>query len=246
MKRIIWLLALVGILSLNTPTVWADEFYVVTGGGGVGTKITSLPATISTPGFYYLGDNLAYSGSGSGAAITISANDVTLDLMGFSLTNNGAEEQTRGITMNGRTNVEIRNGTVRGFGFGVYEASAEGGMHRTINIRAIGNTAGIYLRGTNHLIKNCNATNNYSGFILASGLLTGCAASKNFYGMVVYGPGSVLNNTATNNSENNFYFGYGVPTAILVDRNSAFGRSVNYNATDALGGVKWGTNAGTP
>ena len=60
-----------------------------------------------------LAGNLTYSGSTN--AITVSADDVTLDLMGFSLTNSGAKGSTYGINLSGRTNVEIRNGTVRGF-----------------------------------------------------------------------------------------------------------------------------------
>jgi hypothetical protein len=45
-----------------------------------GTPISSLPYTINAPGSYYVTRNLsAVSGNG----ITINADDVTLDLMGF-------------------------------------------------------------------------------------------------------------------------------------------------------------------
>src|SRR5689334_2327995 len=43
--------------------------------------IHSLPLTISQPGSYYLAENITAAGGG----ITISADYVTLDLMGFSL-----------------------------------------------------------------------------------------------------------------------------------------------------------------
>jgi hypothetical protein len=46
------------------------------------TPISSVPFTITTPGSYYLTTNL-YSPSGNG--ITVSANDVTIDLNGFAL-----------------------------------------------------------------------------------------------------------------------------------------------------------------
>src|ERR1039458_3298480 len=46
------------------------------------TPISSVPYTISAPGSYYLTGNLAVS---SGTAITIAANQVTLDLNGFTL-----------------------------------------------------------------------------------------------------------------------------------------------------------------
>jgi hypothetical protein len=88
MKRKIWLLALVGAVLLSAGPAWAqDEFYVIAG-GGVGTRITSLPYTITSPGFYYLTSNLSYSGSSNG--ITVNSNDVTLDLMGFSISGPGS------------------------------------------------------------------------------------------------------------------------------------------------------------
>jgi hypothetical protein len=37
-----------------------------------------------------------------------------------------------------------------------------------------------------------------------------------------------------------------VATAILVDRNSAFGLATNYSVVGGTTGVQWGTNAGTP
>ncbi len=79
---------LAALLGLSQP-VLADDIYVVAGGGrAVGTAITPttpLPYTISQPGFYYLTGNLTYSGSAS--AICISRLGVTLDLMGFNITN---------------------------------------------------------------------------------------------------------------------------------------------------------------
>ena len=123
MKRKLWLLALVGAMLLSVNPVLADgDFYVVAVGGGVGTKITSLPYTISNPGFYYLSGNLTYSGTEQ--AIIILSDNVTLDLMGFSLTGAGKYISGFGIAPfyleTFYNNVEIRNGTVSGFGFGVY------------------------------------------------------------------------------------------------------------------------------
>lgn len=99
MKRNLWLLSLVGAMLLTVTPVLADgDFYVVAVGGGVGTKITSVPYTISSPGFYYLGSNLTYSGTGS--AISVDAENVTLDLMGFSLTGAGKSSSNCGINPN--------------------------------------------------------------------------------------------------------------------------------------------------
>ncbi|MBU4233609.1 MAG: hypothetical protein KKF43_13920 [Proteobacteria bacterium] len=210
----------------------------------MGTKITSVPYTISTPGFYYLSGNLTFSAGGQ--AISINADDVTLDLMGFSLTYSGTSDAI-GIYVQGRKNVEIRNGTVRGFSSGVVEASNNAINYRAINVRATGNNTGFLFYGTNHLIKGCNASNNSNvGIYLRSGIITDCVASNNNYGINVSGPSNVLGNAAFNNNIQNFKFGMGVPTAILVDRNSAFGLATNYVIPGGTTGVQMGTNAGTP
>ena len=120
MKTWNWLVALLAVVLLSGSAAWAaEDFYVIAGGGAVGTKITSVPYTITQPGFYFLTGNLTYNGTGN--AITVSANNVTLDLMGFSLSYTGSAAQPNGIFMTGRSNVEIRNGSIIGFWTGVFE-----------------------------------------------------------------------------------------------------------------------------
>ncbi len=88
MNKRIFILAVAVVALLIGSAARAQEFYVIAGGAtAVGTKITSLPYTISSPGFYYLTGNLSYTGSGNG--ITVSSDDVTLDLMGFRLSGPG-------------------------------------------------------------------------------------------------------------------------------------------------------------
>ncbi|MEW6658986.1 MAG: right-handed parallel beta-helix repeat-containing protein [Thermodesulfobacteriota bacterium] len=242
MKTKFRLLVLAAMVLWPTTAAWAD-FYVV-GVGKVGTRITSVPYTISQPGFYFLSGNLTYSGTFH--AITVNADDVTIDLMGFSLIKDGPRVGT-GVYMSGRTNVEIRNGTVRGFGYGVREASATGNKHRAINVRATGNLYGIYFLGSNHLLQGCSGSNNDQiGLFLTSGVITGCTASNNSSGIVAHGPANVLGNTALNNSGVNFHLGNGTSTAILVDQNCAFGLtpSSNYYAPLGTSGIRDGVNAG--
>jgi Zn ribbon nucleic-acid-binding protein len=246
MKRKLWLWAVVGLVLLNTPGAWADgDFYVIVGGGGVGTKITSLPYEIKNPGFYYLGGNLTYSGTGN--AITIYENDVTLDLMGFTLSKYG-EKNTDAISMWCAHNVEIRNGTVCGFLTGVYDSCPGSSNNRVLNVRAHGNQYGISLQGYNHLVKGCNASNNSgTGIYIESGLIADCVACYNNTGIKLKGPGSVLGNCVFNNSTYNFSFGGLVTaTAIMADRNSAFGLATNYYVVSQTTGVQWGINAGSP
>jgi hypothetical protein len=80
---------------LSSSPAWAEDFYVIAGGGAVGTKITSVPYIITQPGFYYLGGNLSYNATGN--AITVNANDVTIDLMGCTLSCTTGSGITHGI-----------------------------------------------------------------------------------------------------------------------------------------------------
>jgi hypothetical protein len=174
------LLILVHAVLLNGSSASAEsDFYVVAGGGAVGTKITSRPYEIKSPGFYYLTGNLTYNGSDK--AITVSADNVTIDLMGFSLRNANAIEPTYGIYMNGRHNVEIRNGTVISFNiYGILEDNLGGSNHRVINIRVINNGKGISLFGNNHLVQGCTVLfNTYDGLFVNSGMISGCVACNN-------------------------------------------------------------------
>jgi hypothetical protein len=83
------------------------------------TSITSLPYTISSPGLYKLGSNLDAYQLGVGAnAITIAANDVTLDFDGYYLLNSGSSSgAVFGIYALNRSNVRILNAHIIGMGF---------------------------------------------------------------------------------------------------------------------------------
>jgi hypothetical protein len=232
-------------MLLGGTAAWAD-FYVIAGGGAPGTRIPSVPYTISSPGFYFLGGNLTMTGNG--VAIIINADDVTLDLMGFCLIGPGAGN-FNGIYMNGRTNVEIRHGTVRGFSTGIEAFSDTSSNHRVINIKAMYNKGwGILLRGDNHLVQDCNSSNNMTGISVYSGIVKGCMAYNNSQtGIGLEISGSLIGNFALNNTVHNFILGTG---KILVDQNSA---SNNYVSTEfknyfLIGGgvVTWGVNAGYP
>jgi hypothetical protein len=247
MKRKVWWLVLLAAM-LWGQAAWADDFYVIAG-GGVGTKITSLPYTINSSGFYYLTGNLTFSGSG--AAIYVNADNVTIELMGFSLTGPGNQINSgpHGIFMSSLHNVEVRNGTVSGFFRGVYDEGA-GDSHRVINVRAANNFVGIWLSGNNHLIKNCNGSNNNNfGLYVDNGIVMDNVACTNGIGISVAYTGVVIGNMAYNNGLYNFAFGVlgvvGVSN-ILVDRNSAAGLSTNYYIFPGRTGVVFGTNAGTP
>jgi len=129
------------------------------------TPISSLPFTIDTPGSYYLTGPLSSTNTG----ITIAANDVTLDLMGFAIT--GSQDTNYpGIHIAGgmdvmRRNVIVRNGGVTQFGVGIMIENTQVGSVR--DLRIYQNVAqGIYLRSndpgvcTDVTVEDCFITDN--------------------------------------------------------------------------------------
>ena len=84
------------------------------------TVLSTFPATISSPGVYCLESDPSLSIS-TGAAITINANNVTLDLNSHRLgaLAAGTATQAIGIYALNHTNITIKNGIVRGFAVGI-------------------------------------------------------------------------------------------------------------------------------
>jgi hypothetical protein len=79
------------------------------------------PATITQSGSYCLKKSYNTNLPGQ-PAISIEASDVTLDLNGFSLINQSTEvvKATSGVKAYNVTNVTVRNGGIRGYGYGVF------------------------------------------------------------------------------------------------------------------------------
>ncbi len=195
------------------------------GGGGaiaapieaVGTEITSLPYTISSSGSYYLGGDL----SSTGVGITVNADNVTIDLMGFTITGPGSGSDN-GIYIGGRSNVEIRNGTVTDFGAsGIASSGAE--LIQAINIRSISNSwAGILLSGIGNRIIDCTAAYNANaGLYLNNGgtIINSTAYNNQFIGIYLSGNGgTIIGNTAYSNQNDGISVGWGV----TVKNNAAY------------------------
>ena len=162
---------------------------------------SDLPLTITEPNSYYLAEDISFA-STANHAITIQCNDVTIDLMGFTL--KGPDSGTKaGIYMFDRSNVEIRNGTVRDFYNGIYEPSTAGKQHRVINVRAMSNTySGVHLYAKGNLVKDCTAADNTAYGIYAD---TGSTVTRNtaynnqYKGIFVNDGSTVTDNTAYNN-----------------------------------------------
>jgi hypothetical protein len=178
------------VLLSPTAALAAGDIYV---GGPYGTKITSLPYTINAPGAYYLGGNLSCSAS-VGNGITINSDDVTLDLMGFTLTYTGSGTDNPGISMNTRTNVEVRNGTLRGWPGGGIREFGHGFLHRIMHIRTDGNFVSINLEGTGHLVQGCCCKDTSSEIYGENGgMIIGCTVNG---GQISTNSGLIIGNMA--------------------------------------------------
>ena len=110
-------IALSGALVLAAPwqPVRAAHSYATCTG-----YVESLPATISTPGHWCLRRDLSIA-QDSGAAITIVANNVTLDCNDFKLDglSAGLDTLAFGVLAQERANTTVRRCVVRGFYVGV-------------------------------------------------------------------------------------------------------------------------------
>jgi hypothetical protein len=121
--------------------------------------ISELPFLIDKPGSYYLTAPLRGTNEESG--ITIDADDVKLDLNGFSL--NGVSGSVNGVEVTSpfgqRNNISIRNGVIRGWdSYGIQGTNAHDSS--VDNVMVYGNgLAGIEI-GHNALIKDCTAFGN--------------------------------------------------------------------------------------
>jgi hypothetical protein len=111
MQRKFWLWILVVAILMTSKVVGAEVTNC--------TAIPSLPYTITTPGIYCFTQSLSTSTHGIDA-ITVGANDVVIEMNGRTLEHlGGAGNSSMGIRALNRTNVTVRNGTIRGFHIGV-------------------------------------------------------------------------------------------------------------------------------
>ena len=147
------------------------------------TPISSLPFTISQPGSYYLTRNL--SGASGQNGISIGADNVNLDLMGFTIT--GAGTTGIGIVAAGHhKNITVVNGVIQTWG----EAGLKFDSSDTLScildqLVASGNGSssgkGIFCNIPGTIIRRCSATANKGNGIECGegGLILECSSLNN-------------------------------------------------------------------
>ena len=161
-------------------------------------RAADMPKNIMSPGSYYLVENIATAGNG----IAISSDNVTLDLMGFTLSGGTGS----GITVvSTRRNITIKNGIVRGWAQSGIMANNASDSHFQDLILANNGTVPNNDRGLGTgntcVVSNCTAVENGSdGFWLGNAnIVTNCVARGNGRFGIHLSSGTVRNCTARNN-----------------------------------------------
>ncbi len=186
------------------------------------TEITSLPFTITVQGVYCLKQNLNVNLSADGsAAILINTGNVTIDFNGFRINNQAplATNRANGVLAEGRKNITIRNGFVRGFFIGIYLEevafnSSASHLVEDMKVADSGN-AGIVVEGDQSVIRNNRViasgggpVSNSFGIVLqrsddgqiSGNIISGVTETADSYGFYVFFLNRVLisNNEITN------------------------------------------------
>lgn len=191
--------------------------------------ISSIGYNITAPGSYYVTTNL----TGITNGIVIAADNVTLDLGGFTLTGSGL--YTGIVLLGTHTNIVIRDGTVTKFGAGINAISANDSRFERLKVFQCSNG---FDAGTNAILADCSVTgcsygintgpkavlrhcyaNNNTGVSVA-GIWTGensviesCRATANtgtyVSGIIAMDGTTVTDCSASSNSWNGIYLGVG-------------------------------------
>ncbi|HET6899352.1 MAG TPA: right-handed parallel beta-helix repeat-containing protein [Vicinamibacteria bacterium] len=136
------------------------------------TNIATLPFTVTSPGIYCFNASLAFPAA-SGIAINIASDDVVLDLNGHVLDGSaaGPTTTTYGILALDRTNVTVRNGTVRGFYIGVQLGGRSPQNNIAEDMRVdLSTTYGLVVRGQGSIARRNLVTRTGGATKLAIGL----------------------------------------------------------------------------
>jgi len=207
------------------------------------TPISSVPFTIADPGSYYVTTNLV--GVSGSSAITISNNNVTLDLNGFALL--GVPGSLYAVAFaNSQTNVIVRNGTMNGWRIGVHETS---GNSRNVVLENLA----IFASGSDGIlfdsaadIRDCLCSSNVAiGISVTGGRVMGCTANFNRNSGIEMNAGGLVQNCWSGYNGN-----YGIETSggivsgCWVQNNVWSGIQVASDGGDITGNDCYGNNTG--
>jgi hypothetical protein len=226
------LVSLTFAISLACPALAVDGVVLINQSNALAGNVTpgdapGFPVTISVSGSYRLSSNLTVPDANT-TAIDIAADDVTIDLNGYSIlgpTVCSGSPVTCSPTGGGNgvhsvnKHTSVSNGAIQGMGgYGVLLTGQFGPLVDNITTTSNGST-GFY--ALDAIVTRCNASSNGAGGFLGSGTLSNSAAKTNKGDGIVWF-GSVTGSLSESNGGNGFYAN-GVLTNNIADANSGTG-----------------------
>jgi hypothetical protein len=204
---------------------------------------------ISQPGSYYLTTNIVGIASENG--IEILANNVTLDLNGFTVRGVAPASQQdlesvadSGIFINGGyTNVIVRNGIIIGWpsfyaGVSSPSAASQNIVFERLTVSGSYNGGGILIGGSG-VVRDCNCLNNYGNGIECDGggVVSGCTANNNAEGIYGYSAhfACLVSGCVVQNNEIGIDVSPATVSGCLVQRNTVVGIFVDGNGSRIVG-----------
>ena len=218
------------VVSINQKSAQAGK---VTEGDAPG-----FPVTISEPGSYRLSSNLVVADAGV-TVIEITADDVTLDLAGFSIigpntcagtpvvcTVSGGGIGVKAVADAGPSpeNVRVMNGTVRGMGFHGVRLIGNGTVVERVH--AVSNGGPGIVVGLGSIIDSV-ARFNGSGAAVVGLIVRGTIATNNAFGIFIRAGGVATGNSATFNAAT----GLSVQCPAVVVGNTTSNNGTNLQVT---------------
>ena len=147
------------------------------------TPISSVPVTITQSGSYYLTTNLSAGAGFGGITIAFGANNVTVDLNGFTLSGSATNSAAGIFVLSGR--VRIRNGMITGWGAeGIDAVSASGYVFEDLlvagNGRGASAASGMRAGNDTQIIRCTVVSNSAVGILVgAHSKIESCIATAN-------------------------------------------------------------------
>jgi hypothetical protein len=209
-----WLLGALAVAILSSTAYGVDGVVLINQNTALAGNVTpgdapGFPVTISQAGSYRLSGNLTVPDANT-TAIQVTADNVTIDLNGFSIIGpvvcTGSPFVTScsasfgasgsGVDGGGHLSITVMNGSVRGMGnYGIYLDGAGSSVEK---VHADSNAfVGIHARGT---VSGNTATRNGVLGIDATGTVSGNTATGHVsQGINVNCPSSVVGNTTSGN-----------------------------------------------
>ena len=202
-----------------------------------------FPVTISEPGSYRLNSNLVITDA-SLTVIDITANDVTLDLNGFSIIGpnsctgtpvqctipgGGIGIKAAFATTVSPANVRVMNGTVRGMGS--HGIRMMGDNTTVEKVQSVSNGGPGIVVGQGAIIDSY-ASQNGSGAAVVGLIVRGTVSTKNVFGIFIRPGGVGTGNSALSNAATGF--SAQCPAVVVGNTSTGNGQNYDINGTCAL------------